>query len=60
MTPEEYLDSLLQSLENNTTTNEASPLVKKVFKDVFGEVRANKPGFSKICEKQGITPFKQE
>lgn len=40
--------------------NGSAAKAKKVFKDVFGEVRANKPGFSKICEKQGITPFKQE
>lgn len=40
--------------------NRAAKAVKKVFKAVFEEVRANKPGFSEICEKQGITPYKQE
>ena len=40
--------------------NGSAAKAKKVFKDVFGEVRANKPGFLKICEKQGVTPFKQE
>lgn len=40
--------------------NGAARTSQKVYKQVFDEVRANKPGFSQICEKQGITPFKQE
>lgn len=41
-------------------TNGAARKSQKVFKAVFDEVRANKPGFLAICEKQGVTPFKQE
>lgn len=40
--------------------NRASAKSKKVFSDVFDEVRANKPGFSEICAEQGVTPFQQE
>ena len=40
--------------------NKAAHKTKKVYEAVFDEVRANKPGFSEICEKQGVTPFKQE
>ena len=40
--------------------NGAARTSQKVFKAVFDEVRANKPGFLEICEKQGVTPFKQE
>ena len=46
--------------DEKVITNNAASKSKKVFKAVFDEVRANKPGFSTICEKQGVTPFKQE
>ena len=46
--------------DEKVVTNRAASKSKKVFKTVFDEVRANKPGFSAICEKQGVTPFKQE
>ena len=46
--------------DEKVTTNGAASKSKKVFKAVFDEVRANKPGFSTICESQGVTPFKQE
>ncbi len=46
--------------DEKVITNNAASKSKKVFKAVFDEVRANKPGFSIICEKQGVTPFKQE
>lgn len=46
--------------DEKVVTNRAASKSKKVFKAVFDEVRANKPGFSAICEKQGVTPFKQE
>ena len=46
--------------DEKVTTNSAASKSGKVFKAVFEEVRANKPGFSAICEKQGVTPFKQE
>ncbi len=41
-------------------TNSAARQSKKVLKEVFKEVRANKPGFLAICEKQGVAPLKQE
>ena len=46
--------------DEKVITNSAASKSKKVFKAVFDEVRANKPGFSAICEEQGVTPFKQE
>ena len=46
--------------DEKVITNGAAKKSKKVFKAVFDEVRANKPGFLTICEKQGVTPFKQE
>lgn len=40
--------------------NASAKKSKKAFLEVFGEVKAGKPGFSEICRKQGVTPFKQE
>ncbi len=40
--------------------NGASRKNVKAYKSTFEDVRANKPGFFAICERQGITPFKQE
>lgn len=33
---------------------------RKMYKSVFKEVREGREGFSELCKKQGVTPFKQE
>lgn len=34
--------------------------MKKVFLNVFDDVKAGNPGFMEVCEKQGVTPFAQK
>lgn len=45
--------------ENVVACPQAKDMIK-VFKDTFESVKAGKPGFTEICEKQGVTPFAQE
>ena len=46
--------------DERVTLNGAARTLKKLYKDVFAEVKAGKPGYLEALEKQGIESFKQK
>lgn len=46
--------------DERVVTNYQASQLKKLFKETFADVHAGKKTFSRQCEEEGITPFRQE
>jgi len=46
--------------EESVTLNGAGRTLKKLYKSVFAEVKAGKPGYREALEEQGVESFKQQ
>lgn len=46
--------------DEKVITNAMGRTLKKMYRDIFKDVRAGKPGYQEILEKQGIESFKQD
>ncbi len=46
--------------DEKVVTNYQARQLKKLFKETFADVHAGKKTFSRQCEEEGITPFRQE